>query len=113
MHELAITKSLIDMINCECRKNNIKKPKKVFCELGILTSFRSDPILFYFDELKKGKDILQDIELEIDEIFGRIKCNSCNQISTIKEEFILLCPNCDSSDVDIIEGQDFRIKEII
>jgi hydrogenase nickel incorporation protein HypA/HybF len=112
MHELSITKTLIEMAQKECAQNNIAALSRIIVELGELTAYKSEPMLFYFNILKKENPVLRDTGLEIKTIRGRIRCNSCNNDSNIQEAFIMICPLCSSADVEILQGKDLILKQI-
>jgi hydrogenase nickel incorporation protein HypA/HybF len=112
MHELSITKQMIELITQECIERKIK-PSKIITELGSLCTFKKESVLFYFDVLKKEYPIIENSELAVNEIKGKVKCNKCLKESDIDDEIMLLCPLCDSCDVEIIDGKEFIIKEII
>ena len=112
MHELGVTQSLIDVVKYECEKNNIVNPKRVVVELGSLTSFKKDPILFYFDILKEENPLICDTELVINEIEGVVKCFDCEKESVIEDPCLIFCMNCDSTNVEVVKGKEFIIKEI-
>ena len=111
MHELAVTKNIIEMILSESRKNNIT-PRLINAELGMLTTYKKDPILFYFDAMKKEHSLLSDSTLIIKEIKGKIRCKDCNKESNVTEQYLLFCPECNSFNITIIEGKDFKIRNI-
>jgi hydrogenase nickel insertion protein HypA len=115
MHELMITEDLIRMIleanqDHELDTQN-SKIVEVVCELGKLTTYKQEPILFYYDILKKNTNFLKDSILKVNVIKGKILCNKCKRESEIDEPFELFCSKCDSDDVKIIQGQDFRLIE--
>lgn len=112
MHELAITKSLIESIRQESQKHGIKNPKKVFLELGKLSGFVKEPILMYFEHLKKDIPMLKKTELVVKELDGKIECNECHKECPVNESCLILCPVCDSKNVEIIQGRDIIIKNI-
>lgn len=112
MHELAITKSLIESIRQESRKHGISSPKKVFLELGKLSGYVKEPIQMYFEHLKKDVPMLQDTELVVKELDGKIECQECHRECPVKESCLILCPVCDSTNVEIIQGKDIVIKNI-
>lgn len=110
-----ITEDLIRMIvqaNQEQNRNKGNfKISYVLCELGKLTTYKQEPILFYYDILKKDVDFLKDSTLKINVINGKIICNKCKKKTEIDEPFELFCSKCNSDDVKIIQGQDFKIIE--
>ena len=113
MHELGIINQLIRSITEEAKKNKIKKIKKVVIELGSLTSYKKEPISFYFDSLKLDHNLIKESVLTIKEINGKVKCNKCKKESDLKDPYLIYCDKCESHDVEIIQGKDFLIKEII
>jgi hydrogenase nickel incorporation protein HypA/HybF len=112
MHELNVTKKTMDLIKSECKENNIKNPKKIFLELGELTTYKKEPLVYYYNILKKESDLLKNTDLIIKEIPGKIKCKDCKKESLIKELYIIICPNCRSGNVNIIQGQNIKINKI-
>ncbi|MFH1448022.1 MAG: hydrogenase maturation nickel metallochaperone HypA [Candidatus Micrarchaeota archaeon] len=112
MHELAVTKSIIRVVVSECRRRNVKTPKKVIIELGNLTAYKKEPVLFYFDMLKTEERMLSETVLEVNEMPGKIRCNKCKKESGVNEAYLMMCPECESTDVEIIQGKDFIIASI-
>ncbi|MGM5484635.1 MAG: hydrogenase maturation nickel metallochaperone HypA [Nanobdellota archaeon] len=112
MHELSITKKLVEMLKETCLEEGIKEPGRAYLELGRMTGFRKDPIQFYFESFRKEEPMLAGMKLDIEEKDTEIKCNACNRESIIEDLCMIFCPHCDSNDVDIIAGKDFKIKNI-
>ena len=113
MHELAVTQSLINSVIEECKKNDIKNLKKIVVDLGFFTSYVKDSVLFYFDLLKVNFEILTNVELDINEIKGKIKCKKCGKESIIDDPYFVFCKTCNSPEVEIIQGREFIIKDLI
>lgn len=113
MHELGVTRSIIETIIRESKKNNIL-PKIAVVELGTLTTYKKDSIGFYFEALKKeqGYEMLNKAKLQIVEVPGQLVCNKCKKITDIKDNILIMCRNCDSDDVVITKGRDVIIREI-
>ncbi|MBN2367982.1 hydrogenase maturation nickel metallochaperone HypA, partial [Candidatus Woesearchaeota archaeon] len=88
MHELSVTKNLIGLVVEECSSNGIKQPSKIIVELGELTNYKKDPIIFYFDIMKKETPCLVNAELEVIETKGKIRCRDCYKESHIKENYL-------------------------
>ena len=113
MHEYAATVELVELAIRECERNNATHPTKLVVELGDLTTYKSEPIQFYYSILKSEHSLLSDTELEIVEVQGEMRCKQCNTQSEIEDLFLQKCPTCDSVEMDIVAGRDFRLKEII
>ena len=85
MHELYITQRIVHLIEEECQKANIV-PKRAVVEIGALTSFKKEPVLYYFKILKQSSKILNGCHLVVNEVQGKVKCNTCEKINTLQEK---------------------------
>jgi len=112
MHELAVTQEIVKTLIEECKKNNIRILKKATIIVGSFTTYKKHPIEYYFEMLKKEHELLKNSELEVEEVQARMKCLNCRKTSTLYENSFILCPLCDSADIEIIEGKDLYIKHI-
>lgn len=106
MHELSITESVIAAVT---DKVGDRKVERVALAVGKLSGVVADSVYFYFDLCAEGTP-LEGAKLEIIEVPGRALCRSCaNEVEL--EDMIALCP-CGSADLEILAGEDLRIKEV-
>ena len=112
MHEHGITNEVIHQILHYCEDNDIRNPKRINVELGMLTTYKKDPVLFYFEGAKEKYPILKNAVLNIKEIKGKICCNNCKKENYVESSPLILCPICDSADIKIIQGKDIIIISI-
>lgn len=119
MHEYSIMSQIVQTIQSEAEKNNLKSVTKVTLEVGDLSFLGDEALKFCFNVLSKDT-ILNGSELIIVKVKPEIQCQSCNYSGDIKytekEEYhfrlpIFTCPNCDGM-VKIIKGKDCILKEI-
>ncbi|MCK4997322.1 hydrogenase maturation nickel metallochaperone HypA [Candidatus Pacearchaeota archaeon] len=110
MHESAIVGNLITTILEESEK--LKSVDEVILELGDLTTYKKEAIEFYYDSMKNHYPVLASSVLIINVIPGEVECLDCKKTSIITEKFMIFCPECNSSNVNIIKGRDFVIKDI-
>ena len=113
MHELQITKEIIEQVISECRKRDLKYPKKVFVDVGSLSTFKKEPILYYYKILKKDYPYIAKTELLVTETDGKIRCNKCKKESRITDIYEITCPFCHANDIEITLGREVIIKEIV
>lgn len=113
MHELGITQTLIKLILVECKEHHVESPKVIELELGHLTTYKKDAIMFHYSILKKENKVLKNSNLNIREITGKIFCNDCKKESNLEDPTMIFCQLCDSSEVEIIQGKEFIIKDIV
>ncbi len=112
MHELAVTQEIIKILLEECKKNLIENPKKVSLSIGSFTTYKKEPVEYYFEILKKEHKLLQNTKIEAVEVQARIKCRDCNKESVLEDNSFIICPFCDSTNTEIVEGKDLYIKHI-
>ncbi|PLW79307.1 hypothetical protein C0585_08510 [Candidatus Woesearchaeota archaeon] len=112
MHEHGITNEVVHQIIHACEDEGIEKPKKIIVELGELTSYKADPVLFYFESFKKTYPLLENSELEIKEIKGKVKCKDCGNENGVEHSPLIICPDCDSANLKVLEGDKIIINSI-
>ncbi len=82
---------------------------RVTLEIGRLTCVLPDALRFCFDVCTEGTS-LEGSELEIIQIQGRGRCRACGDDVELND---LLTPcGCGSHDLELIAGEDLRIKEM-
>jgi hydrogenase nickel incorporation protein HypA/HybF len=106
MHELGITQNIIAIVS-ENAQN--KKVKRVSLEIGKLSAIMPDAIKFCFDICAQGT-IVEGALLEIIEIPGMAKCRQCCAIFPVEKPFGIC--ECGSVQLDLITGEELKIKEI-
>jgi len=112
MHELNAVKRILGILSEECERNGLKCVDGAELLLGSLTSFKKEPILFYFDGLKKSYPRLKGSVLKITPDNAALSCRSCGKVSVMEDEYITSCPSCGSSDAEIIGGRSLNIVAI-
>lgn len=112
MHEYGITNEVVHQVLHACEDRGIKKAKKIIVEIGELTTYKKDSVLFYFESFKKNNPLLSKAKLEIKMIKGRIKCNNCKKENLVKPQPITLCPSCQSLDIEFLQGNNINIIDI-
>ena len=76
MHELSITRSLLDQALGEAEKHGAKRIGRIRLLLGESGGVVPDCVQFYFDEMKKGT-AAAEAELEFKTVPLRIRCPKC------------------------------------
>lgn len=112
MHELSVTKTIIAELQRVASEESFTNVTKATIAIGVLTTFKKEPILQYFNILKKEDPLLAKTLLNIDMVPGRISCAECHQEREVEDEVMILCPACESADVEILQGKELIIKEL-
>lgn len=70
MHELAITQEIVSIVLNACKQNEYSLVKQVVVELGDQTTYKAEPLLYYFDILKQETDELKSAQMIVHEVIG-------------------------------------------
>lgn len=106
MHELGITQNIVAIV-AEHAKNT--KVKRVLLEIGKLSAIMPDAIRFCFDICSLGT-VLEGAILEIIETPGLAQCRQCGAEISLQQPFGIC--NCGSRKLNLIAGEELKIKEI-
>lgn len=106
MHELGITQGVVDAVR---ERMGEAKVTRVRLEIGRLSGVATDSVRFCFDLVAKGTS-LEGARLEIVEPAGRGRCRQCHGEMDV-DDLLSLCA-CGSADLDVVGGQELRIKEV-
>lgn len=107
MHELGITQNIVAIVTEYAQGVPVTR---VTLEIGQLSAILPDAIRFCFDVCAKGT-LLEGSTLEIIEVAGRGKCRHCGHETNLDIPYGI-CEACDSIELDIIAGQELKIKEM-
>lgn len=107
MHELALTQATVEAIVDRMGDARIEC---VRLEIGKLSGVVVDSIRFCFDLVAKGTTV-EAARLEIDEPSGHARCRECAAEFDVDDP-IVLCPTCETANVDILSGRDMRIRSV-
>lgn len=112
MHELAVTKSIIGLLRDYCLQHKIARLHEAVLVVGALTTYASDSLQFYYGLLAKEDALLQGSRLTVKRVEPLIHCSACGKDESIDDPLMFFCPSCSSSDVTVLSGREFMIKEI-
>jgi hydrogenase nickel incorporation protein HypA/HybF len=106
MHELGITQNIVAIIAAQAKNAKVQRVK---LEIGKLSAIMPEAIQFCFDICCEGT-VLEGAKLEILEIPGLAKCRQCGTQIHLEQPFGIC--DCGSVELDIIAGQELKIKEM-
>ena len=106
MHELGITQNVVTIV---AEYANGTKVKRVLLEIGKLSAILPEAVQFCFEICTQGT-ILEGAKLEILEIPGLAKCRQCGAEIPLEKPFGSC--RCGSVHLDLIAGEELKIKEI-
>ena len=106
MHELGITRNIVAIVTEHAGENLVKS---VTLDIGKLSAIMPDAIRFCFDVCIKDT-LLEQATLEINEIPGRGRCESCGAEIELADFFDPCL--CGSHHITCIAGDELKIKEM-
>jgi hydrogenase nickel incorporation protein HypA/HybF len=106
MHELGITQNIVAIVTEHAQG---AKVQRVLLQIGKLSAIMPDAIRFCFDICSQGT-VLEKAKLEILETPGLGKCCECGLEVPLEKPFGRC--QCGSSQIDVIAGEELKIKEI-
>jgi hydrogenase nickel incorporation protein HypA/HybF len=110
MHEIRIAEDLSMIVLDAARKENLSKVTKVNISFGQLVQIVPEIFEFAFRETLRNS-IAQDAETDIEIIPVKMKCKICGSDFHVKEN-VFACNECNSTDLEILQGKELFIKSI-
>jgi hydrogenase nickel incorporation protein HypA/HybF len=110
MHELSIVASLFEILEAKAEENRATKIVRVKLKVGKLAGVVPEFLESAFDSYKQGT-IAAEARLEIEEVALKMRCRKCGA-EIEKEDFVLVCPSCGATDLEILEGMELLLDKI-
>jgi hydrogenase nickel incorporation protein HypA/HybF len=110
MHELSIVASLFEILVARARENQATKIVGVKLKVGKLAGVVPEFLQSAFDTYKQDT-IAAEAKLEMEEVPLKLRCRKC-AVEIEKEDYVLVCPSCGSTDLEILEGMDLLLDKI-
>ena len=107
MHELSITRSVVDI--CEQNAGG-RRVLAVTLELGELSGIVPDAVEFCFEACTRGT-LLEGARLIIDVIPPEGHCRECGSDFPVSAYYDS-CPSCGGYSVELLAGEEMRVKEL-
>jgi hydrogenase nickel incorporation protein HypA/HybF len=111
MHELGVLNSMVHTIERIIKEENLTQVQKLVIEIGELSGI----VPRYLEQCWPAasyKTFMENTELELIIIPGIVKCRECGRVfNAVYSD--LNCPDCRSREMEILEGNDMIIKEIV
>ncbi len=115
MHELSLTKSILDTAVRYAEKTDSQKVVTIVLKLGVLRDIQKEWVQHYFNYISKGT-VAEGAEILI--IINPIvcRCPDCGKEFEVDKarlaEEEIFCPNCSANNYTLISGTEFSIEGI-
>ena len=110
MHEMALCRGVVQIIEEQAEANAYTRVKTVRLEIGPLATVEPEALRFCFDAATRGT-LAENAKLDIITTTASAWCFSCEETVTISERNGV-CPDCGSYQVQVAGGDELRIKEL-
>lgn len=111
MHELGVVFHVIDDVLDLAKQNNVKHINSVTLQIGTVTGIIPDYLTDCWNWAVSKHEQMSDCKLKIEKIEAISYCEDCKkQYNTIV--YGKTCPNCQSSNTYLLQGNEFMIKEM-
>ena len=113
MHELPITKRILDIVLEHARGRNIRKIVRIHLKIGGLSDLENEWVQRYFDFLSRGT-LAEQAELAIRRTPIVMLCRSCARSFEVgRDEWDhARCPACDASRVELVSGREYLVENM-
>lgn len=113
MHELAVTKSILQLVLDETEKNHAHEVLKIQLAIGAMRNLEEEWIQRYFNYISEDT-IAKNAVIKVRKIPVLFHCNLCQQDFTadVHLEKKILCPHCQGFEYDLVHGRELIIENI-
>ena len=110
MHELAITESIIDLINREARDKGFQKVLAVSLRVGEYSGLVPECLREFFPIAARGS-IAEGAALEIQRLPAAFRCLDCGYEGPVARK-AACCPDCGSAAIRMTAGREFFVDSL-
>jgi hydrogenase nickel incorporation protein HypA/HybF len=113
MHELPVTKSVFQIVLKHAESANVDRVIAVNLEIGALSDLQGEWVQRYFDRLSRGT-VVEGAKLRIHRVPAVFHCKHCQRSFEIRSllEEDLSCTQCHSTDVTLVSGRQYHVRNM-
>jgi len=115
MHELPLTKSILDCACLYAQKADAKKVVTIVVALGVMRDIKKEWLQRYFGYVSKGT-VAEGADILIESIPASYQCLRCGEVFPVAFDHItnstVSCPACGMQDYKLVTGSEFQIQGI-
>ncbi len=110
MHELALARSLVELVDDYACENSSARVSRVHVRLGQLSAM-TRALYFCFGSVSRGTRC-EGASLDIEEVPLTVRCNSCNEVKTPGGRYNFRCPDCGRPTPEVVTGREMQLVTI-
>ena len=110
MHEVGITRSIVEIAERSAREQGAGRVVSVTVEIGGLSGVVAEAVEFCFDACTK-ETFLDGARLIVERIPGKGRCRDCGA-ETALDQYTFACPACGGYALEVLQGNELSIREM-
>lgn len=110
MHEMAVTQSILDIAVDYAGRSGAARVTALNLVIGQLSSIVDDSVQFYWDIISKDT-LCEGAVLNFERVPAQLNCLDCGHTYSLSRG-LEACPECESFQVRVIAGDEFRLESI-
>ena len=110
MHELALARSLIEMIDAYAVENGAERVVRVHVRLGVLSAMTR--ALYVSFNAASHKTRCENAVLEIEDVALTVYCRFCDEIKEPSGRYNFRCPDCGHATPKVETGREMQLISI-
>lgn len=110
MHELALTKGIIDIVNSEAEKSGFKNVLEITLRVGEYSGIVPQCLREFFPIAAAGS-VAEGAELVIEPVKARFRCLECGYEGEADRKSAC-CPECRGTAIKMTSGREFFVESL-
>jgi len=111
MHELGLTEQILEIALRHGEEHDAERITDLYLVIGELSSVMDESVSFYWDMIAKDT-LCEGAELHFERIPAELQCRACDRRFRLDRGELSACPDCDSSQVKVLQGKEFQLQSI-
>ncbi len=110
MHELALARSLVELVDDYAGENTNTTVARVHVRLGQLSAM-TRALYFCFGSVSRGTRC-EGACLDIEEVPLTVRCEHCNEVKAPSGRYNFRCPDCGRPTPNVVTGREMQLVAI-
>lgn len=108
VHELALCEAIAGVVKTHAEGRHVDV---VRVRIGALRQVVPESLSFCWTLVRDAEN-MPDAELELECVTAAVRCQECGEQSEITSAWSIWCPKCDSTDVNVLSGNEFLVTSL-
>ncbi len=108
MHELSLCEAIAGLVRSHADGRHVDV---VRVRIGALRQVVPESLSFCWTLVRDAEN-MPDAELELECVTAEVQCRRCGRRSEITSAWSIWCPQCDSTDVEVLHGNEFLLTSL-